>query len=536
MIYQLNKLMGNCCEEPKRYDNDDKKPKENGLVNRDKFPKQDENQGNVIRKAKNSSVRIVENKEDIKISPEMLCDNIGIDPLDNYVILTTIDKTQYGSFYLVKHKDSNLKRMMKQFHLTTDKIKEETVQKLSVFKHLDHPMILKFYEIYYYHGKIYVLSEFFEKGGLDAIIKQKNVLKERQTAIIIYNLLLGLNYAHKHNIIHGYLNPENILIEGIDNEGSYNIRIKEFGVIINQVPYKIDKELSNINYMSPEVLLDQPFDISCDLWSIGIIAYELLEGRRPFEGKSFEDTEKNIFNFHDKLNVDKLGKCSSLGKEFIKNLIVRDPSKRLKVEEALNHKWFIKFSLKERNTVIEQTKLDDFMNKMISFDSDFKLQKICIALIVHNLPPDNDIKMMEKAFTSMDKNLDGYLNRRELLSGLKNIFKENNKIDFEKLLDRIFKNVDYDKSGNISYEEFVCACIDKSILLKEEYLKYTFSSFDADGSGYITCKEIQDVLSGKGQNQISKEVCEEILREVDIKKRGKILFEEFRIMMEKILD
>jgi calcium-dependent protein kinase len=289
--------------------------------------------------------------------------------------------------------------------------------------------------------------------------------------------------------------------------------------------------------MSPEVILEQPFDISSDIWSLGILAYHLLEGKTPFEYKTNKETEMKIINFNDNLEFPELKSriISPLMKDLISKMIIRDPAKRLNVLDFLNHSLFKKFRMKDKHTVVEYSKLDNYLRKMMSFKFDCKLQQICTAMIVHNLPSDNEIKTIEKVFNSMDVDFDGYLSKEELQLGLKKFFKEKNITNPDRLIDTIYNNLDYNKSGTISYEEFICACIDKKTILENHYLKYTFSCLDYNGIGYITHRQVERLLSGDGQFPISKKLSKDLISEADINKRDGISFEDFKSMMYKLI-
>jgi calcium-dependent protein kinase len=478
---------------------------------------------------------IISKTEDIKIDTNLLANNDQVNPMDHYEILEDLGEKPYGNLFLVKHQDAKQKRLMKEISGVEKGNEAKIREKFDILKKFDHPKIVKIYENYSYNGIYFIVTEFFKKGNLEQIITQKKFLKENQVANIIYQILLAINYAHSSEIMHRDLKPENVMIEEVDTNEKYTVNVIDFGTVSSIEKFlKNNQKIGSVSYMAPEVIDTLTFDKKCDLWSCGIMTYYLLSGTTPFQHSDDSQMIQNIKTAPLKF-TGKCEKVSSLCKDFMKKLIERDPKKRLSAFDALNHGWFVKFQLKDKNTIIETTKLNSFMNNLVSYNSEFKLQQVCVALIVHNLPSTEDVKELEKAFTLMDINLDGKLTKEELITGFKTIYKNKENYDPVKEVEKIFKNVDNDKTGFISYEEFICACIDKHMLLTEKYLKFAFSCFDDNNSGFITSKELGSVLSGGGENKISQQMLNNVMKDIDVDIDGKMSFAEFKLMMEKIL-
>lgn len=133
-------------------------------------------------------------------------------------------------------------------------------------------------------------------------------------------------------------------------------------------------------------------------------------------------------------------------------------------------------------------------------------------------------------FKSIDKNSDGKLSRKELIEGYTQILGEL----AEDEVDRIMKIADTDGSGEIDYSEWVIATMDKKKLLTEDKLLMAFNMFDKDKGGSISSAEVKDTI-GVGKN-IDEKLWNEIINEVDVNGDGEISFQEFKIMMERLLD
>jgi len=203
-------------------------------------------------------------------------------------------------------------------------------------------------------------------------------------------------------------------------------------------------------------------------------------------------------------------------------------------EEALKHPWFTKFEMKQKYDCVPKEEITLFINNLKSYKTEYKIQEAAIAIIVHNIPHSDEIKELEKAFRNIDSNKDGKLTKEELAEGFNSFFPDKTKEENMKEVDRIFKNVDADNNGFIEYEEFVRACIDKKILLNNDYLKFAFSFFDTDKSGTITINELKQVFCSGGAN-IPHSVFQQIMGNIDIDGNGQISFDEFKEVMQKIL-
>jgi calcium-dependent protein kinase len=114
---------------------------------------------------------------------------------------------------------------------------------------------------------------------------------ERDAAKVMHQVLLGLNYMHKKNIVHRDIKPENLLLESKEIT-NMNIKITDFGFAKCYDPFNfegLDDVLGSPLYMAPEVVKKLKYDTKIDIWSLGIVAYILLSGRPPFSGKSKDE-------------------------------------------------------------------------------------------------------------------------------------------------------------------------------------------------------------------------------------------------------
>lgn len=143
-----------------------------------------------------------------------------------------------------------------------------------------HPNVLPIIEADIYDGQVIIVSEYARDGSLRKLLREHTNLPVNQSIEVISGILRGLEQLHFHQIIHRDLKPENILLQG-DTP-----RLTDFGISrMISAPVSQDTAITGTpNYMAPEAF-DGKRNICTDIWSAGVIFYELLAGRKPFPQK-----------------------------------------------------------------------------------------------------------------------------------------------------------------------------------------------------------------------------------------------------------
>jgi serine/threonine protein kinase len=152
---------------------------------------------------------------------------------------------------------------------------------------LDHPNITKIYDILDEKENLYIVEEFCEFSDLFSYMSKNKKLAMNESFIkkIVYQMCSALNYLHENNIIHKNLKPENILIS---QENPIHIKLSDFAASGQYVKNKEYNDIIGLPiYYSPEYI-NGHCDEKGDIWSLGIITYNLLYMRYPFDGQDFE--------------------------------------------------------------------------------------------------------------------------------------------------------------------------------------------------------------------------------------------------------
>lgn len=147
---------------------------------------------------------------------------------------------------------------------------------------LNHPNIVTVYDAGEDSGILYLAMEFIEGSTLEALIRQQRSIATSQTIDIIRQVCAGLDFAHAKGIIHRDVKPGNIMLAG-----NSLVKITDFGIARAGEAMTITGQVVGTpNYMSPEQVLGKQLDGRSDLFSVGVILYEMVTGERPFEGQS----------------------------------------------------------------------------------------------------------------------------------------------------------------------------------------------------------------------------------------------------------
>ena len=162
---------------------------------------------------------------------------------------------------------------------------------IDILKNLDHPNILRLYEVFEDKKYIYLVTEYCQGGELFDEIISRQRFNEKDAAVIVKQLLSAIAYCHSKKVCHRDLKPENILI---DNKETLSIKLIDFGTSQRfEDEEKMELVLGTAYYIAPEVLKGQ-YDEMCDIWSCGVITYILLSGEPPFPGADDKEILKNV--------------------------------------------------------------------------------------------------------------------------------------------------------------------------------------------------------------------------------------------------
>jgi len=255
---------------------------------------------------------------------------------------------------------------------------------------------------------------------------------------------------------------------------------------------------------------------SADVWSVGVISYVMLTGRPPFGGKSNREIFQRIVN--DSLVFPDDIKLSDSFKDFVKLSLVKDPSKRITLEAALQHPWV---SGKEAPESELQKEVIRYLRQ---FNYQSKLKKGITRCLAANMSkePEQEVK---RHFNRLDQDGDGFLELNELEHFLLDMGYAPSIAKDE--AQKIMASADMNNDGTIDFNEFKAIWQRKLLTQHEEYIHRVFAVFDDNGDGFIDASELQGVLGEDFK------VIVEMINEVDDNHDNKISFDEFEKAMKE---
>lgn len=251
-----------------------------------------------------------------------------------------------GAFASVKycmHIESGQERAVKKIpkkNLTKKELNNVKTE-INILENISHPNIIKFYDSFDDKKYICIVLELCEPQTLTEklFFAPQQRLNEEMSAQIVLVLGKTLNYLHKQYIVHRDIKPDNVLFT---NDGI--LKLTDFGLSY----YSKNDDDANMKtfcgtpfYVAPEIIKKLPYDNKCDVWSLGVLLYQILSGLRPFEEKSILLTYKAIIeckvNFMHTRWLDR----SFESQHLIKKMLQSDPSVRYTISQILQHPWIV---------------------------------------------------------------------------------------------------------------------------------------------------------------------------------------------------
>ncbi|CAD8053433.1 unnamed protein product [Paramecium sonneborni] len=440
-----------------------------------------------------------------------------------YVIKEMLGEGGFGKVYKAVHRQTGMIRAIKL--ILKSKLNKEDQEKLleetSILMDIDHPNIVKLYEMFQDENSYYLISEYCDGGELFEKIKFVQILTEKEIASYMKQILSAVSYCHSKGIVHRDLKPENILFDS-KSQGA-TLKIIDFGASAKlKEDEKLNKKIGTPFYVAPEVL-NGSYDEKCDIWSLGVVLYILLCGYPPFFGHSEEEVLAKVRKGTYQFDSNDWSRVSMQAKDLIRRMLFYDPSFRIGASDAYQHAWISNNKAKGQVNNLSLKRLQDF-------DSKNKLKYAILQFITVQVVSNQQKNDLQKIFLDIDRNGDGTVSKEELLAAYLKMYKGDT-IAAQHIVEELFPQLDANKSGKVDFSEFISASINRDKTLSKKKIEQSFKLFDLDGNGYITKQEINELFG----NEIDEKMWEDILKDCDINQDGMISLNEFITLLESTI-
>ncbi|ONK76237.1 uncharacterized protein A4U43_C03F25440 [Asparagus officinalis] len=493
--------MGNCCASP--VDPSERPPKNRKNKKPNPFS---------IQYNKSAGVGVGAPKLTVLKNPT------GRDIEARYELGNELGRGEFGVTYLCTDRDSRehlaCKSISKKKLRTAVDI-EDVRREVEIMRSMPpHPNIVSLKDTYEDDSAVHLVMELCEGGELFDRIVARGHYTERAAAVVTGTIVEVVQMCHKHGVMHRDLKPENFLFANKKENAA--LKAIDFGLSVFFKPGERFTEIvGSPYYMAPEVL-KRNYGPEVDVWSAGVILYILLCGVPPFWAETEQGVAQAIIRSVIDFKRDPWPRVSDNAKDLVKRMLDPDPKRRLTAQEVLDHPWLqnakkapnvnlgetVKARLQqfsmmnklkkralrviaEHLSVEEVADIKDMFSKMdVNNHGKITLEELKFGLhkLGHQIP-DADVKILmdaadvdgngtldygefvavsvhlrkignddhlHKAFTYFDQNKSGYIEIDELRESLA----DDMGLNHEEVINAIIRDVDTDKDGKISYEEF----------------------------------------------------------------------------------
>eukprot|EP00403_Amphidinium_massartii_P038403 CAMPEP_0178438870 /NCGR_PEP_ID=MMETSP0689_2-20121128/35832_1 /TAXON_ID=160604 /ORGANISM="Amphidinium massartii, Strain CS-259" /LENGTH=862 /DNA_ID=CAMNT_0020061319 /DNA_START=94 /DNA_END=2678 /DNA_ORIENTATION=- len=469
---------------------------------------------------------------------------------EDYEFLGSAGSGSFGQVLIVRHMKTGAVRACKRIPVETPLERELVETEINLLRQLNHPNIMRFFESYGegcgQNGNVYLMVELCKGGDLFSRILHhyqhiKKPMTEAQVGFYIAQILSALHYCHTRSpsaIIHRDLKPENVLF--LDQTAKSPLKVIDFGLansrnrldasakevkqpktgfvglvaralpIIGSKPLiephtkrKQMQRAGTAPYMAPE-MIEGEYDERVDIFSAGVILYQLLTGKNPFYEPGTDDEkrvrEKISSPVPAEFPPDVWADVTKDAQDLTRKMLEKNPRKRLSAAEALSHHW-----------VQDPSKPSPFGNRsglsvsifegLQRYQNQNKLKRAVLQLLAKDLS-EFEIQDLRKKFLALDTKGDGMLSAKELAQGMQDLGYTMSSSELDAIMATLDTTGADPRQRCISYNEFIAALMDRRIRIDRQQLLELFNRLGGEDKGRISLEDAQRALRGRTTSQV----------------------------------
>ena len=437
-----------------------------------------------------------------------------------------------------------------------------------ILKNIDHPNIMKVYELFVDENNYYMVTEFYDQNDLYTHINKVKFMSSIVVKLIMQQLFNAVAYLHAKGIFHGDIKLENIMLYSTSNYSKIrfsminrslnsNIKLQDEinnsyrkqkisktseNVVNDMLNYEIkliDFGCSNIfskrgekktgiigtsMYCSPEVI-DNLYDEKCDEWACGVLMYILLCGEPPFDGDSEEEIFKKVKKCQYNFNPKPFRYVSDNCIDLITKLLEPNKNKRIRAIDALRHPFFKETF--DPDKALTQNKDLSLVSQLSRIKRPYsKFHQAVISYLTSNYISKDEEKKLRTLFRYIDYDRKNYLTKEKISK----ILLEKGKLLNDEIIQNILNSFDFDQNGSIEYHEYLIGLCDKKLLFSKYNLRRFFNVIDIGKKGYLNSDDIKYfVFQNK---EIKNEAFVEYLKQFGMKINDKLYFDDLEFIIK----
>eukprot|EP00736_Rhodelphis_marinus_P007719 Rmarinus@m.19156 len=252
-----------------------------------------------------------------------------------YIIEKRLGKGSFATVFRAHHEETQQVVAIKACDLVRSRPQTQKTldNELDALRRLQHPNITRLLDVVKGRKHIYVVLECCDLGDFHSYLRSHGPLSEDSALYFLKQLLSGLAFLRQNHFMHRDLKPQNLLLMGDKNRPT--LKLADFGFAREMQPDLMAATICGSPlYMAPEILNGQRYDEKADLWSVGVILYEMVTGKTPFRGDNVIELQNNIKTLP--LTFPKTVTLSPACTSLIKSLLCRDVKERAAYEDVFS--------------------------------------------------------------------------------------------------------------------------------------------------------------------------------------------------------
>ncbi|KAF3960760.1 hypothetical protein CMV_014554 [Castanea mollissima] len=412
----------------------------------------------------------------------------------HYELGEEVGRGHFGFTCSAKAKKGSLKgqdvavKVIPKSKMTTAIAIEDVRREVKILRALSgHKNLVQFYDAYEDDDNVYIVMELCNGGELlDRILSRGGKYSEEDARVVMVQILSVVAYCHLQGVVHRDLKPENFLFTSKDENSP--LKAIDFGLSDYVKP---DERLNDIvgsaYYVAPEVL-HRSYQTEADMWSIGVIAYILLCGSRPFWARTESGIFRAVLKADPSFDEAPWPSLSPDAIDFVKRLLNKDYRKRLTAAQALSHPW-----LANHHDV--KIPMDMIVYKLVkAYICSSSLRKSALGALAKTLTV-AQLAYLREQFTLLGPNKNGFISMQNFKTGMiKNstdAMKDSRALDYANMI----SSIQYRK---MDFEEFCSAAISvhqlEGMESWEQHARRAYELFEKAGNRPIMIEELASEL------------------------------------------